>query len=147
MSEHIVNVLRDLYEIQFRSVGVRIPSVNAWEDRTMAYDARILLSNMKSDRLSFFLWLISVPLAKDDKNVYGYAEKLNGAIVSTAKMATRTLVAKEVAFQVGIVLGLSPCRNDCIMKEADNFEILINKPSTFCPTCIGKFNRLKLRYV
>ncbi len=147
ISEHVENVLRDLYDLQFRSVGVHIPRVNAWDDLTNAYDVRNLLDQMVAERLSFFLWLITVPISLDQKSVFGYAEPLKGSVVSSAKMATRTLVAKAAAYFVGIVLGLSACRNECIMHSAESFEVLINKPSTLCSTCSAKYNRLKLRYM
>ncbi|NPD88283.1 MAG: hypothetical protein HGN29_06150 [Asgard group archaeon] len=147
ISEHVENVLRDLFGLQFRSVGVHIPRVNAWDDHSNAYDARNLLEQMVAERLSFFLWLITVPISLDQKSIFGYAEPLKGTIVSTSKMATRTLVAKEAAYFVGIVLGLSSCRNECLMQSAENFEVLINKPSTLCSTCNAKYNRLKLRYM
>ena len=147
ISEHVEGVLRDLYGLTFRSVGVHIPRVDAWDDFTNAYNARNLLEQMLSERLSFFLWLIAVPISLDGKSIFGYAEPLKGAVVSSSKMATRTLVAKEAAYFVGVVLGLNPCKSECIMNTADNFEILINKPSTLCPTCNAKYNRLKIRYM
>jgi archaemetzincin len=147
ISEHVENVLRDLYGLQFRSVGVHIPRVQAWDDLSNAYDARNLLEQMVAERLSFFLWLITEPISLDQKSIFGYAEPLKGTVVSSAKMATRTLVAKEAAYFVGIVLGLNPCRNECIMYTSVGFESLINKPSTLCSTCNAKYNRLKLRYM
>jgi archaemetzincin len=147
ISEHVENVLRDLYGLQFRSVGVHIPRVDAWDDHSNAYDARNLLEQMIAERLSFFMWLVTVPISLDQKSIFGYAETLKGTVVSSAKMATRTLVAKEAAYFVGIVLGLNNCRNECIMYAAENFESLINKPSTLCSTCTAKYNRLKLRYM
>ena len=147
ISEHVENVLRDLYGLQFRSVGVHIPRVDAWDDLSNAYDVRNLLEQMVAERLSFFLWLITVPISLDQKSIFGYAETLKGTVVSSAKMATRTLVAKEAAYFVGIVLGLNPCSNECIMHSAEGFETLINKPSTLCSTCNAKYNRLKIRYM
>jgi archaemetzincin len=147
ISEHVEDVLNDLYGLQFRAVGVHIPRVNAWDDFSNAYEVRDLLAQMIAERLSFFLWLITEPISQDQKSVFGYAESLKGAIVSSAKMATRTLVAKEAAFFVGIVLGLNPCKNECIMLQADSFEVLINKPSTLCSSCNAQYNRLKLRYM
>lgn len=147
ISEHVENVLRDLFDLQFRSVGVHIPRVNAWDDLSNAYDVRNLLDQMVAESLSFFLWLITVPISLDKESIFGYAEPLIGSVVSSAKMATRTLVAKAAAYFVGIVLGLSSCRNECIMHYAESFEVLINKPSTLCSTCNAKYNRLKLRYM
>ncbi len=147
VSEHVERMLKDVFDIQFRSVGVRIPRQNAWDVNVKAFNAKTLLNNVLRDGITYFLWLIEEPLAADDKHVFGYAESSKGSIVSTSKMATRTLAAKEVAYQVGLVLGLNACREDCVMRYSDNFETLIKKSSTFCNTCRIKFNRLKVRYM
>ena len=147
MSEHVERMLRDVFDIHFRSVGVRIPRQNAWDVNVKAFNAKTLLDNVLRDGITYFLWLIEEPLAVDYKHVFGYAESSKGAIVSTSKMATRTLAAKEVTYQVGLVLGLKACREDCVMRYSDNFETLIKKSSTFCNTCRIKFNRLKVRYM
>ncbi len=147
VSEHVERFLSDTYQMQFRSVGVRIPRQTAWNTERNAFDAQLLLNNAQSEGLSFFLWLIEQALIVDNKYVFGYGEIIKGTIVSTARMATRTLTAKEVAFHVGIVLGLKPCDGDCLMKETDSFEALIQKPSTLCNTCTAKFQRVKMRYL
>ena len=147
VSEHVENFLSDVFKMQFRSVGVRIPRQVAWNSERNAFDAKILLENAKSEGLSFFLWLIEKTLVLDDRYVFGYAEAIKGTIVSTSRMATRTLVAKEVAFHVGKVLGLQQCKDNCLMKETTSFEVLIQKPSTLCNLCIAKFKRVKIRYI
>ncbi len=147
VSEHVERMLKDVFDIQFRSVGVRIPRQNAWDVNDKAFNAKTLLNNVLRDGITYFLWLIEEPLAVDNKSVFGYAESSKGAVVSTSKMATRTLAAKEVAFQVGIALGLNACREDCVMTFSDNFETLIKKSSTLCNICRIKFDRLKVRYL
>ncbi|MFW9853398.1 MAG: hypothetical protein ACFFDS_10670, partial [Candidatus Thorarchaeota archaeon] len=97
MSEHVERMLKDVFDIHFRSVGVRIPRQNAWDVDVKAFDSKMLLNNVINDGITYFLWLIEDPLAVDNKPVFGYAEASKGAIVSTSKMATRTLAAKEVA--------------------------------------------------
>ena len=147
VSEHVEHFLGDIYKMQFRSVGVRIPRTVAWNNERNAFDGQLLLKNAESEGLTFFLWLIVDSLVKENEFVYGYAETIKGTIVSTATLATRTLVAKEVAFHVGIVLGLKPCTDNCLMKKTDSFEVLIQKPSILCNTCTAKFQRVKMRFI
>ncbi len=147
VSEHVERFLSDIYQMQFRSVGVRIPRQVAWNTERNAFDAQLLLNNAQSEGLSFFLWLIEQSLIVNTEYVFGYGETIKGTIVSTARMATRTLIAKEVAFHVGIVLGLKPCVEECLMKRTDSFEVLIQKPSTLCNICASKFQKLKMRYI
>lgn len=146
ITDHVQKMLQDLFGLQFRIVGIRIPRKNTWIDAHNAYDARILLNNVVSDGLTFILWLIEPPLILDNEKVFGFAETIKGAIVSISKMSTRTLAAKEAAFQVGIVLGLKECKHECLMASAKSFEDLIRKPSTLCNTCNLKYQRLKIRY-
>jgi len=147
ISEHVERVLKEIFALNFRNVGVRIPRHNAFDEVMNAYDVNILMRNALNDGISFFLWLIDDSLKLDNEKVFGYAEPLKGAIVSQAKMATKTLVAKEVAYFVGIVLGLKPCQNECLMATAHDFEELIKKPSTFCDSCSLQYKRLKIRYI
>ena len=147
ISEHVERHLNDLYDISFRSVGLRLPSKTAWDNQSNSFDAQGLIRNLNSDSLTFCMWLISQPIVVDSKSVYGYAEPLKGAIVSTTKMATRTLIAKEAAYFVGIVLGLNSCSNDCIMSEPDSFEKLVQKSSELCNSCKIRFQKLKIRYM
>jgi predicted Zn-dependent protease len=147
ISEHVERHLNDLYGIHFRSVGLRLPSKTAWDAASNSFDAKTLIRNLNSDSINFCMWLIAQPLVLDGKSVFGYAEPLNGAIISSIKMATRTLIAKEVAYFVGIVLGLTNCPNDCVMSETDSFERLVQKSSALCNTCNIRFQKLKFRYM
>ncbi len=145
--DHVEILLKDIFDLSFRIVGVRIPRQDCWNDSKHSFDAKVLLSNMRRDNLSYFTLLIDKPLIVDQNNVYGYAESLKGSIVTTSKLATKTLIAKEVAFHVGRVLGLKRCSENCIMRETENFEMLIHKPSLLCKTCQIRYQRLKIRYV
>jgi len=147
ISDHVERHLDDIFDIQFRSVGIRLPSRTAWDSANNAYDAQVLIRNLDSDSLNFCMWLITSPIVVDGKSVYGYAEPLKGAIISTIKMATRTLIAKEVAHFVGIVLGLSKCTNNCVMAETESFEKLVQKSSVLCNSCKIRFQKLKIRYM
>ncbi len=146
ITDHVQKMLQDLFGLQFRIVGIRIPRKNSWNDSQKAYDSRILLNTAVSSGLTFFLWLIEPQLILDNEKIFGFAEAIKGAIVSIAKMSTRTLVAKEAAYQVGKVLGLKECKAECLMISAKSFEDLIRKPSTLCKTCDLKYKRLKIRY-
>ncbi len=147
ISDHIEWHLKDIYGIQFRSVGLRLPSKTAWDSEHNSFNAKRLVENLNSDSITFCLWLITDPIITDGESAYGYAEPLKGSVVSSMKMATRTLVAKEVVYFVGIVLGLKSCKENCVMNESESFEKLVQKPSTLCNSCKARFQRLKFRYM
>ncbi|MHA1346645.1 MAG: hypothetical protein ACTSVO_01015 [Candidatus Heimdallarchaeaceae archaeon] len=145
--DQVEMLLKDIYGIAFRIVGVRIPRQNCWDDSKHAFDVKALLNNMNNDGTTFFTWLLEKPLMLNKENVYGYGEPIKGALVTISKLATKTLIAKEVAFHVGTVLGLKNCSNECLMNVSENFERLIHKPSMLCKMCQIKFQRLKIRYM
>jgi len=147
ISDHVERHLNDTFGIHFRSVGLRLPSQISWVATANAYDAKSLIANINADRINFCMWLIAYPIVVNGKSVFGYAEPLNGAVISTTKMATRTLIAKEVAHFVGIVLGLTNCKNNCLMTETESFERLVQKPSYLCDSCKIRFQKLKIRYM
>jgi predicted Zn-dependent protease len=145
--DHVERLLNDIFDMSFRIVGVRIPRQNCWNDSKHSFDAKALVSNVGRDSITYFTWIIDKPLIVSQENVYGHAEPLKGSIVTTSKLATKTLIAKEVAFHVGKVLGLKKCSENCLMRESENFERLIHKPSILCKTCKIRYQRLKIRYV
>jgi len=145
--DHVEMLLKDIYGIVFRIVGVRIPRQNCWNGSKLSFDAKVLVSNVCNDSITYFIWIIDKPLMVNQENVYGYTEPLKGSIVTTSKLATKTLIAKEAAFHVGKVLGLKECSMNCLMSESENFERLIHKPSILCNTCKIRFQRLKIRYM
>lgn len=144
--DHVERLLSDTFGLSFRIVGVRIPRQNCWDHSKHSFDAEALVSNMGRDSITYFTWIIDKPLIVNQKNVYGHAEPSKGSIVTTSKLATKTLIAKEVAFHVGKVLGLKPCLENCLMRESENFERLIHKPSILCKICKIRYQRLKIRY-
>jgi len=145
--DHVEMLLKDIYGLAFRIVGVRIPRQNCWDDSKHSFDAKALVSNMGRDSITYFTWIIDKPLMVNQENVYGYAEPLKGSIGTTSKLATKTLIAKEVAFHVGKVLGLKICDMDCLMRESESFEKLIHKPSILCKMCKIRYQRLMIRYM
>lgn len=145
--DHVEMLLKDIYGIAFRIVGVRIPRQNCWDVSKHSYDVKALLNDMNNDGTTFFTWVLEKPLMLNQENVYGYGEPIKGALVTTSKLATKTLIAKEVAFHVGTVLGLKNCSDECLMSVSENFERLIHKPSMLCKMCQMKFQRLKIRYM
>lgn len=139
--------LNQTFDIRFRLVGVRIPPKETWLEKYQGYEARLLLNTVLRNGMTFFVWLVEHKILLEYKRIFGYAEPLKGGIASSAELTSDSLVAKVVAHYVGKVLGLTPCENDCLMKEASNLSSLINQSHNLCNACRVRFSRLKMRFI
>ncbi len=79
---------------------------------------------------------------KNSSYIFGLAE-LNGraALISTFRLlgdGLYTRVLKEVLHEVGHLLGLTHCPNNCVMRFSSNVKETDMKPATYCKTCEEK---------
>ena len=138
--------LKEIYGLNFRVVGLRIPRHNLQGLIKGAYDGRKLLEDMLSEGLSLFLWIIEQPISVETNLTYGYAEPLKGAIITTNSIEYPMLVAKLAIHYVGIIIGLMECSNECVMNRIYSFQELINLPSNLCNTCTLRYKKIRYRF-
>ncbi|HDO19894.1 MAG TPA: peptidase [Thermoplasmatales archaeon] len=101
------------------------------------YNASKLLSNMcKICGDSLFLLVIHEDIYCDTMNfVFGCAIPKRGAVLSTYRLDSAELIIKEVVHEVGHVMGLNHCNNECVMKFSNSIYEAMVKPSKLCPIC------------
>ena len=144
--DSVINKLKEVYGLNFRIVGLRIPRHEAKGVLEGTYDGRKLLQNMLLDGISLFLWIIDAPISVEGNLVYGYAKALKGAIITTNAIEYPALVAKLAIHYVGVIIGLTHCNNKCVMRNIDCFQELIDLPSTLCQTCTLRYRKIKYRF-
>ncbi len=107
------------------------------------YDAQVLLDyllrNMSSEH---GLWIVDGDIYYDHLTfVMGLAMYHLAGIVSTYRLGSAEMVAKECVHESGHVLGLDHCRNNCVMRFSSSIDDAELKPSDLCERCRAIFNR------
>lgn len=109
---------------------------SAWDTFRGQYDIHYLLSSLEVPKESeLILWLIKGDMG-DPWHAYLYGAAGNQrAIVSTARLEQIDDVGKEACHEVGHLLGLSHCLEDCVMHTSWTARQVERKPDYLCKAC------------
>ncbi len=116
-------------------------------------------------KASPFLWILSTQVTpkscglglvdldlftKDLNFIFGVAQKGGNAVVAIPRLCQSTdgkpaepalvfqRITKIAFHELGHVLGLDHCNNECVMVFSNCLEDTDQKPDTFCPSCQQK---------
>lgn len=82
------------------------------------------------------LWFVEAELATQrGATVPGLAREQRGAVVSTLVLPTQGHVDREAIHEVGHVLGLRHCENDCAMRLPRSLDEADGASAKLCWTC------------
>lgn len=117
----------------------------AFNQQRNQYDADSLLRYLlKRKKSEIILWVVNKDLYCEGMNfVFGYAMYYKGAILSIHRLQTQDLIEKEAIHEVGHVLGLNHCRNECVMQYSNSLWEAKNKPTCLCKNCKRKLGLFK----
>jgi len=88
------------------------------------------------------IWVVDGDIYYDHLTfVMGLAMYHLAGVVSTFRLESAEMVAKECAHEAGHVLGLDHCKDDCVMRFSSSIEDALQKPATLCARCRAIFNR------
>lgn len=115
----------------------------AYNIRRRQYDAYVLLDYaIRCMRSEYALWVVDRDIYCENVNfVFGLAMYNIAAVVSTYRLDSAAMVAKEAIHEVGHVLGLKHCKNTCVMQFSNTIEEALKKPDTICSRCRGILDR------
>jgi len=115
---------------------------DAFNSKRNQYNADILLSYLlKTKKADTALWIIKKDLYCKDMNfIFGYATFYRGAVLSVCRLSTSELIEKEAIHEVGHVLGLKHCSNNCVMQFSNSLSEVKTKPLNLCKSCLRKIN-------
>ncbi len=139
----IADKLKQVYGIAVVDRGALDVFEGAYSVKRMQYDARGLLDylmrNMTSEHA---LWIVDLDIYYDNLNfVMGLAMYHLAGLVSTYRLTSPGLVAKECVHEAGHVLGLDHCKNKCVMRFSNSIEDAEMKPDVLCERCRDLLNR------
>jgi archaemetzincin len=109
----------------------------AYNARRRQYDAHALLDylirNMSSEHA---IWLVDGDIYYGHLNfVMGLAMYHLAGVVSTYRLFSAEMVAKEAVHEAGHILGLDHCKNDCVMRFSSSIADAERKQPGLCARC------------
>lgn len=119
-----------LYGVQVRDLGYfYVPF------KGPRLDASVLLRYMSGVLgREMCLWIVDEEMFYPGKgSVFGCSTG-KSAVLSCSGM-DQTVLAKEAIHEVGHVLGLNHCNENCVMNLSKSEEEVRKKPSSLCPSC------------
>ena len=141
----VTSALEEVLGLKTTKVLHRTPAAiqGAWNARRNQYNASKLLAHLvgsmaaatlKSEGVS--LWLVSADLYVAGMNfVFGVAHPGKAAVLSTFRLPAIELIIKEAIHELGHVLGLAHCTNECVMRFSNSLAEAQAKPATLCEHC------------
>lgn len=82
------------------------------------------------------LWILSDDLYVEGMNfVFGVAHTGKVAVLSKYRLESLDLITKEAIHELGHVLGLQHCTNECVMQFSNSLAEAEAKPATLCERC------------
>jgi archaemetzincin len=135
--------LKKVYGVETKSRGILAPYEGAYDIRRKQYDAHGLLDHLlRVMRSEHAIWAVDDDMYYNGLNfVMGLAMFHLAAVVSTYRLDSASLVAKEAVHEAGHVLGLPHCGNQCVMQFSSTIEAAKKKPGDICARCGSLLNR------
>jgi archaemetzincin len=131
--------IKTVAELQMDPAEVK----GAYNARRGQYNASKLLNKLirraakaESNEHFLALWILSDDVYVEGMNfVFGVAHAGKAAVLSAHRLESLELVNKEAIHEMGHVLGLQHCSNECVMQFSNSLEAAKSKPATLCEHC------------
>jgi archaemetzincin len=135
--------LKEVYGVTVVDRGVIDVYEGAYNIKRLQYDAQGLLDYLvRSMTSEHALWIVGEDIYYDSLNfVMGLAMYHLAGVVSTYRLDSPGMVAKECVHEAGHVLGLDHCKNNCVMRFSSSIEDAVKKPNVLCARCRDLLNR------
>lgn len=135
--------LKAVYGVSVVDRGLLEAYEGAYNIKRRQYDSLILLDyllrNMTSEHA---MWIIDSDMYYENLNfVMGLAMYHLAGIVSTFRLDSAMMVAKECVHEAGHVLGLDHCKGHCVMRFSSSIADAEDKPDVPCRKCRDILNR------
>lgn len=131
---HLSEVARMLW----RTYGMEAADGGTWPDALGPADGVDLLLEMGRRLPRPALLLTDVDISFGDSWVMGLAHDHGTCLVSSYRIGTTGMMAKESVHEVGHLLGLGHCPRECVMHFSRTVAHAIDKPTALCHSCKSK---------
>ncbi|CAJ37284.1 peptidase [Methanocella arvoryzae] len=131
------------YGVQVKDRGLLPVYDRAYNPLRRQYDAYVLLDYLIRCIVSdTAVWIVDRDMYCENLNfVFGLAMYHIAAVVSTYRVPSAEMVAKEAVHEAGHVMGLQHCKNRCVMRYSESLEDALDKPSELCTSCKKTIDR------
>lgn len=116
--------------------------LKAWDTHKGQFDVHYLLDYLEiAEQTDLSLWVVNQDIGDPGHLfLFGAAGKQK-AIVSRARLEHPADLAKEACHEVGHLLGLGHCANDCLMRVSWSSRAVKQKNAALCQKCLAKLNK------
>ena len=144
--EPVGRSLISVYKLDTIKSGILRPIKSAYNVKRGQYDATHLLNYLIRNRGGdIALWVVDEDIYCEGMNfVFGLASFRRGAILSRFRLNSIELIEKETIHEIGHVLGLNHCPNQCVMHFSNSLLEAMEKPSELCESCKLHIKNLKV---
>lgn len=131
------------FGVRVKDRGILPAYDRAYNPLRRQYDAYILLDYLVRCIVSdTAVWIVDRDMYCENLNfVFGLAMYHIAAVVSTYRVPSAEMVAKESVHEAGHVMGLQHCKNRCVMRYSESLEDALDKPSELCVSCKKALDR------
>ncbi len=135
----ISRTLSNIYNLEIIDAGILDLPINAFDSTRRQYYAPKLLDFLIRKELA--IWIIKEDIyAKGMNFIFGMASCGRGAVISTYRLDDQ-LIKKQVVHEVGHVLDLEHCLNECVMRFSNSVMEARQKPMELCNECKEKLKK------
>jgi len=148
----VTSGLEDVLGLEAHEIELFNPAEfkNAYHTRRTQYNASKLLSaliqhmaRVPSARNAVALWMVRDDMYVTGMNfVFGLAHTGKAAVLSIHRLYSEELIVKEAIHELGHVLGLQHCTNECVMRYSNSLAEAEAKPARLCERCRARISYL-----
>ena len=136
--DKIEKAVKENFGVEIEDAGIRKISEEAYNRVRKQYDAVLLAALLPFHSL----WIVDKDIYANKMNfVFGLAMR-GRAIISSYRLPSDEMLAKEVVHELGHVFGLPHCKNKCVMQFSNSLMEAMKKPSKLCEKCKKKINKM-----
>jgi archaemetzincin len=133
----IQRVIEEVYGLKVTTIGLSSSDYSkAYNAKRRQYDAFVLLQMIETKEADIFLLVLKYDIFCEGMNfIFGLASFHEGAVLSTFRLDSVQLIKKEAIHEIGHVLGLDHCKNNCVMSFSNSLSEANKKPIELCERC------------